>query len=127
MGWIIGTLILWGLKLIVMPFARLLAGDKVRVVTPAAPTPSGEGALPADPGAVPEPPASLQPTAPAKLETEIPAGYYIIADVLVLGLAGLLLGLFTGSYFIGFSWRARDWPGMIVFILASLVGSFIHG
>lgn len=61
MGWIIGTLILWGLKLIVMPFARLLAGDKVRVVTPAAPTPSGEGALPADPGAVLDPPHRCSP------------------------------------------------------------------
>lgn len=121
MGWILGTLILWGLKLIVVPFARLLAGDEVRVVTPPAQTPAGDaaplGATDTTPAAAP----------PAGVQTEIPTGYYIIADVIVLGAAGLLLGLFTGSYFIGFSWRARDWPGMIVFILSSLIGSLFHG
>ena len=117
MGWIIGTLILWGLKLIVTPFAKLLAGDKVKAVAPAAPTPSGEAALPAEPGTSPIPAPQVEP------QVIIPTGYYILADVLVLGFAGLLLGLFTGSYFIGFSWRAKDWPGMIAFILASLIGS----
>jgi hypothetical protein len=117
MGWIVGTLILWGLKLIVTPFAKLLAGDKVKVVTPAAPPPSSDTALQDETGAPPAPPAPVEP------EVVIPTSYYILADVLVLGLAGLLLGLFTGSYFIGFSWRAKDWPGMIAFVVASLIGS----
>lgn len=60
-------------------------------------------------------------------EDDIPTGYYILADVIVLGVAGLLIGLVTGSYFIGFSWKAKDWPGMIVFIIASLIGSAVHG
>jgi hypothetical protein len=37
--------------------------------------------------------------------------------------AGFLLGLVSGSYFIGISWKARDWPGMIAFIIASAIGS----
>ena len=94
MGWIVGTLIFWGLKLIVTPFAKLLAGDKVKVVTPAAPPPSGDAALQDETG------APLAPCA-GGTASDHPTGYYILADVLVLGLAGLLLGLFTGSYFIG--------------------------
>ena len=121
MGWIVGTLILWGLKLIVTPFAKLLAGDKVKVAAPPAPAPSGDAALPADIGTPPAPAVPVEP------QVIIPTGYYILADVLVLGAAGLLLGLFTGMYFIGFSWRAKDWPGMITFILASLVGSAMAG
>jgi len=58
-----------------------------------------------------------------KKEAEaIPTGYYILADVLVLGVAGFLLGLITGYFFIGISWRAKDWPGMIAFVVASLIG-----
>lgn len=127
-GWIVGTLILWGLKLITVPFARLIAGDKVRPPSPAAPAPEGEAALPevgGDKQEGEEPQQASKP--PAKPQPEIPAGPYIIADVIVLGIAGLLLGLFTGSFFIGFSWKARDWPGMIAFIGASFVGSALHG
>jgi hypothetical protein len=51
---------------------------------------------------------------------------YILADVIVMGAGGFLLGLLTGYFFIGISWRARDWPGMIVFIIASLVGSALY-
>ena len=120
MRWIIGTLILWGLKLITVPFARLLAGDKVKPPTPAAPAPEGEDALPDVDGETGEPEKQEAP------KSVIPTGAYIIADVIVLGISGLLLGLFTGSFFIGFSWKVRDWPGMIVFIIASLLGSAIH-
>ena len=119
MGWVIGTLILWGLKLVVVPLARVFAGGKAEV--PVTPAPAGEAAIPLEPGIDP---VAAPPAAPAD---DIPTGAYIIADVIVLGIAGLLLGIFTGSYFIGFSWKARDWPGMIVFILTSLMGSAIHG
>lgn len=57
---------------------------------------------------------------------EIPNKYYIIADVLVLGVAGFILGFISGYYFIGISLKARDWPGMIVFIIASLFGVGAH-
>lgn len=52
---------------------------------------------------------------------------YIKADILVLGIAGFLLGLVFGWSFIGFSLEAKGWPGMIVFIFSSLLGSMIHG
>jgi len=127
-GWIVGTLILWGLKLITIPFARLIAGDKVRQPSPAPPDTDEDAASPDVEGVQPEIAGDHKVTkSPAKQQPEVPTGPYIIADVIVLGVAGLLLGLFTGSFFIGFSWKARDWPGMIVFIAASFVGSALHG
>lgn len=127
-GWIIGTLILWGLKLITIPFARFIAGQKVRQPSPESPASEGESALDDVSAEAPEGVAGQAASkTPEKPQPEIPAGPYIIADVIVLGIAGLLLGLFTGSFFIGFSWKARDWPGMIAFIAASFVGSALHG
>jgi hypothetical protein len=101
-GFIIGTAILWGSKLISLPLARVMAGSRIekKVV--------GEGEK--------------------KQEVEIiPLGPYILADVLVLGILGFLLGLLVGWFFIGISWRARDWPGMIVFIGLSVLGTVLHG
>jgi hypothetical protein len=65
--------------------------------------------------------------ASVQAEEVIPTGYYILADVIVLGVAGGLMGLISGYYLIGFSFKPKDWPGMIVFIVSSLIGSFIHG
>ena len=48
--------------------------------------------------------------------------YYILMDVIVLGVAGLIGGL-LGFCFIGLSLRARDWPGMIAFIALSFLGA----
>jgi len=53
----------------------------------------------------------------------VPSGAFIIAHILVLGVAGLLLGVLFGIYFIGFSTRAKMWPGMIALIIGSLIGS----
>lgn len=58
---------------------------------------------------------------------EISLGSFILADVMVLALAGLLLGLVLGWVFIGITWHARNWPGLIGFIVASIIGSAIHG
>ena len=122
MNWIVGTLILWVLKAVTVWFARMLAGKSVPTESPpASPAPSTEIATPAEAGSQPA------PIEPQSAQVGIPTGYYILADVIVLGVAGLLLGGVTGSYFIGFSWRAKDWPGMIVFIIASFIGSAIHG
>ena len=49
--------------------------------------------------------------------------YYIVTDVIILGLAGFFAGLFFGIYFIGISTEKRGWPGMAAFIILSLVGS----
>jgi len=51
---------------------------------------------------------------------------YIVVDMLVLGTAGFLMGLIMGWYFMGISFEARGWPGMIAFIVASIMGSTIH-
>ena len=120
MGWVIGTLILWALKLITVPFAKALAGRNMPTTLPP----------PADPNAgtlqagFPQQPVTAKPKSEVDL---IPTGYYILADVIVLGIAGVIIGLVTGSYFIGISWRAKDWPGMIAFIVASFIGSALHG
>ena len=109
-SWIIGTIILWVLKAVgTMPLARRLSQSRGSPGPASRPTEEALG--------------PAEEAGPAQGEAEIPAGMYILADVIVMGAAGFLLGLLTGYYFIGFSWKARDWPGMIVFIIASLVGS----
>lgn len=47
--------------------------------------------------------------------------YYILWDVVVLALVGLVGGL-LGYFFFGFSWEWKSWPGIIAFIVASLFG-----
>lgn len=53
--------------------------------------------------------------------------YYIIADIAIMGIAGLLMGVFFGLFFVGFSTKLAGWPGMITFIGASLLGCFMLG
>jgi uncharacterized phage infection (PIP) family protein YhgE len=52
---------------------------------------------------------------------------YILVDMIILSIVGFLMGLLVGWFFIGISWRARDWPGLIAFIGLSFLGSFLHG
>lgn len=116
LSWIIGTAILWVLKTIgTTPLAKLLTRS-LGNPQPAPPPPSE------DEMTLPEGADTPQATS---RKTEIPAGYYILADVMVMGFGGLLLGLITGYYFIGISLKIRDWPGMLTFIAASFIGSFI--
>jgi hypothetical protein len=49
---------------------------------------------------------------------------YILADVLVLGIAGFIAGL-LGYWFIGISLGAKGWPGVLAFIFASFTGVII--
>ena len=51
---------------------------------------------------------------------------YILIDMLVLGIAGFLMGVILGWFFIGISFEAKGWPGMIAFIGSSILGSIIH-
>ncbi len=51
----------------------------------------------------------------------VPTGTFIVTHVIVMGIAGLLLGGIFGIYFIGVAWKAKLWPGMIALILASMV------
>lgn len=49
--------------------------------------------------------------------------YFILSDTAVLGIAGFLIGVFSGYFFVGFTWEAKGWPGMIAFIASSIIGS----
>ncbi len=52
---------------------------------------------------------------------------YILWDVIILGVAGFLFGYFTGMFLIGISLDPKGWPGMIVFIGLSFLGSGLRG
>jgi len=114
----------------VMPFAKFLVRTNVVSV------PAQDAVLEADDAAegdfAPEEDlANAEEESRSEAEAEgestedytIPATAYILADVAVLTLAGFFMGAVSGYYFIGISWKARDWPGMIAFIVSSLVGS----
>lgn len=52
--------------------------------------------------------------------------YYVLWDVVVLGIAGFIGGL-LGFWFIGMSFEAKGWPGMIAFIASSFLGLSTRG
>lgn len=52
--------------------------------------------------------------------------YFIITDVIVLGIIGLIAG-FLVYYFIGISLEGKGWPGMIALIICSIMGVHIRG
>jgi hypothetical protein len=51
---------------------------------------------------------------------------YIIVGVLTFAIIGFIVGRTTGWYFIGISWKPKDWPGMLAFIGFSLLGSYLY-
>ena len=104
MNIIIGTAILWGLSaLLVVPLARFWLGRKLE--EPAYARLQGAELSESDQSTV----------------NSLATRYYIMADVLVLGTAGLIGGL-LGYWFIGLSFETKGWPGMIAFIGASFLG-----
>jgi len=108
-SFIVGTAILWLLTgLVVMPLAKLLTKSRAKKSIQS--YVSGQGAL-----------------AQTKAQPEITTGYYILVHVLVLGIAGLIMGLVLGWFFIGITWQAKSWPGMIALIVASIAGAMMHG
>ena len=112
-SWIIGTAILWVVKAIgTVPLAKYLSRSRNSRYT----QPTGSEALQS------EEVAGEGEKQGERVEV-IPTRSYILADMLVMCVAGFLLGLISGSFFIGISWKARDWPGMIAFIIASVIGS----
>lgn len=52
---------------------------------------------------------------------------FILADVLVLGTAGRIMGLALGWFFVGIAFDKNGWPGMLVFVIASIFGAMTHG
>jgi len=133
---IIGTILLLILKFVcTIPLAKYLLRRRmpssipqtVGIEIPPPPPP------PPPPEVLPQP----QPMSEKELEKrkisikeekkreDIPSDVYILADVLVMSSAGFLIGLLSGYFFIGFALKSREWPGMIVFILSSFMGSML--
>jgi hypothetical protein len=106
-GFIIGTGTVWLLSaLIVMPLAQYLTSRRLK----------RQGVVISDTEAL----ASDE-------EPMIALDYYIIADVLVLGIAGFIMGAAVGWFFIGISFDVKGWPGLLAFIGASFAGAMLHG
>jgi len=109
-GILIGTGILWGLTvLVVLPVARLI---QRHWLVPALSSTSQdqsnkEGKVPFG--------GSISPSA------------FMIADVLVLGVAGFLLGVTTGWWFVGLAFQRYHWPGLLAFVGASWLGAHLAG
>jgi hypothetical protein len=121
-GFLIGTLALWGLTYgVVIPIAKGLSALS-KSIAGNAPGVSLLPPLPPLDGATPQPAAPLKK--PDSIDS-VPTGLFILVHVLVLGFAGLLLGVFAGMFFIGIAQKAKMWPGMIALILASLAGTFL--
>ena len=105
----VGTLFLWGLTVfIVQPLAKFWVS--IRLQKPAF--------------AHINAPEILGVLAKEEFE-ELEKKCYIQANVLVLGITGLVLGLASGSPFIGIAWDRRFWPGMIALMCASFIGAFL--
>ena len=108
-GILIGTAILWILNIaLVMPLTnmslcRRMAVEGVNVES-----------------------SESMPDDEKKRWQNIATNYYMMWDVIVLGLAGLIGGL-LGYFFFGFSLEAKGWPGVIAFVGASLFSCFVLG
>ncbi len=97
---ILGTGILWGLKIFgTYPLAKYIQKNN------------------------PPPSSNSSPAVTVDDVDAIPLNFYILADIAVLGIGGFIISLITGWFFIGFSLKPRDWPGMAAFIIATLFGS----
>lgn len=94
---------------VVLPLASYLTS--LRAVSAYAPAGALARGAEAAPGEVPAPP-------------EVPTGFYVLADVLVLGCAGLIAGL-LGHWFVGVASRAKDWPGLIALMAAGLIAAAV--
>jgi len=53
----------------------------------------------------------------------ITTGHFVTASLIVMSVAGFLIGIFSGYFFIGFAWSWRHWPGLLAFIVASFIGA----
>jgi len=108
LGILIGTAMLWILGLLVVnPLAIYFTKRQLNQILNA-------GAIPQDQNVI------------TAQTSSIFTRNYILIDVIILSIAGFLMGYLAGWFFIGISWRARDWPGLIAFIGLSILGSYLH-
>lgn len=114
LGFIIGTAILWLLTaVIVNPLANFWTQKKLKQESIPVPKNANEIEI-------------LDEGAKKKMQSFFTRNY-ILADILVLGIAGFLLGIISGNFFLGISFERRSWPGILVFITSSIAGSLLHG
>lgn len=103
-GILIGTAILWILSLVlVQPLTSVSVSRRM----------AAEG--------VTEASFEILPETKKRYWEGVATRHYILWDVIVLGTAGLIMGL-LGYYFIGISFQVKGWPGMLAFIGASFLG-----
>lgn len=69
-------------------------------------------------------PEELDEAQKAELE-KLVTQCYILADVTVLSIAGFIGGL-LGYWFIGIAFDAKNWPGVLAFIVSSFLGLSIR-
>ena len=105
---LIGTAILWGVTaLVVIPLAQVLARRRQVAAASAANYSQGESEV-------------------AQGESSIPTDCFIMADVFVLSVIGLLIGLASGYFLLGFAWSWKHWPGILCLIVFSVLGAGLH-
>ena len=111
---LIGTAILWAIEaIIVLPLRDYIVKQKLLEPTYAHMTSDGE----------------ILANHPEY--NSLATRWYMIVDTLVLGVVGFLLGVLLGWFFVGITTRARGWPGMIAFMVMSIMGAsmrlhFVH-
>ncbi len=104
-GVLIGTGILWALNAIfVVPLTNYLIRKKLR--SPAYVHLGGEA-------------KTIEDRSVLKTMATL---YYVLVDTAVLGTAGFFFGLLLGWFFVGISLKGKGWPGMIAFIVMSIIG-----
>jgi hypothetical protein len=105
---LVGTAILWGVTvLVVTPLAQLLASRRRVAAMSVSDHLDGEGET-------------------AQAENSIPTDCFILADVVVLSAVGLLIGLISGYFLLGFAWSWARWPGILCLIIFSALGASLH-
>ena len=103
-GILIGTGILWALTfLVVRPITNFLVSKKLT-------TPEYSYLLSEE----------LSEENQKKIK-ELVTHCFILTDIIVLGIAGLIGGL-LGYWFIGIAFGGKHWPGMLTFIVMSFLG-----
>ena len=108
-GILVGTGILWLLScLVVNPLAKFFSKREVALTTVNGYMPQVESGV-------------------FQKINRINTRTYILTDLIILGIAGFLMGRLIGWYFIGISWKIKHWPGLIAFIGMSFLGSFLYG
>ena len=102
---VIGTVLLWGTILILVnPVARFLALSKLKSQN------------------------LINSQEKTKMDNnQIPARYFMFSGALIFAIIGLIVGIATGTFLVGFSWNKRHLPGIATLMTASFAGILLQG